>query len=101
MGTSQMSVEKADPDLLERVMSSSVMTRSWITGSRSSGASENMIINMAVELIAITDVYPLKHLVDPSKPAINTEYLDLIELKMRFFDKVVSHGNRLTINNEK
>jgi hypothetical protein len=101
MGTSQMSVEKADPDLLERVMSNAVMSRSWITGANLSSSSQSSIINMAVELIAITDVYPLKHLVDLSKPAINTEYLDLIELKMRFFDKVISHGNRLTINNEK
>ena len=101
MGTSQMSVVKADPDLTARVMSSALMPRQWITDTGTAGESPYSIVDMAIELVAITDVYPLKNLVNPSIPAINTEYLDLIELKIRFFDKVILHGKHLAINHEK
>jgi hypothetical protein len=91
---SQMSVAEADPDLLERLASSALNPRGWITGDDTGSWTTEEIgkIDMAVELIAITDVYPLKHLIHGTSITVDTEYLELVKLKMKFFDKIVSWG---------
>ena len=53
-------------------------------------------INLGVELIAITDVYPLKKNTPTGK--IDTEYLEMILLKKSFFDKVLTHGENALIS---
>lgn len=52
-------------------------------------------INLGVELIAITDVYPLK--TGNTSGEIDTEYLEIILLKKNFFDKVTEYGDSLLI----
>jgi len=47
-------------------------------------------IELGVELIAITDVYPLK--IKSNNTKIDTEYFELIKLKRAFFDKIIRYG---------
>ena len=47
-------------------------------------------IELGVDLIAITDVYPLK--IKSVNTKIDTEYFELIKLKRAFFDKIMSFG---------
>ena len=53
-------------------------------------------INLGVELIAITDVYPLK--TGAVSGETDTEYLEIILLKKNFFDKVTGFGDNLLID---
>jgi hypothetical protein len=83
--------------LINRELSTAVPLLAWtFTGSSSVVSGK---IELGVTLIAITDVYPLKKPVYCLPPE-DTEYFELIKLKKRFFDKVISSGNERLITHE-
>ena len=82
-------VQRRMPAVIKNLVMSSVFTEA-------TQQSPPYTINLGVELIAITDVYPLKKSTATGK--IDTEYLEMILLKKSFFDKVITHGENALTN---
>ena len=61
-----------------------------VTSEKINTSSGLYYIELGVELIAITDVYPLK--IKSNNIKIDTEYFELIKLKRAFFNKVMTFG---------
>jgi hypothetical protein len=76
-------VQRRMPAVIKNLVMSSVFTEA-------TQQSPPYTINLGVELIAITDVYPLK--TSTLGVVVDTEYLELILLKKSFFDKVINYG---------